>query len=91
MKKIIMVECTSCGGTGLYEGCLEEQGYPVVCTDCNGMGFQSLTFNTFTKRKIDNTVKGVELILYDKDKGEMKKTRISYKAFLKRYKECSKE
>ncbi len=39
------VECTSCGGTGLYKGMAEGLGAAVVCTTCNGTGFMHVEYN----------------------------------------------
>jgi len=52
MKKIeITVECTSCGGTGVYSGFAEPKGVAVVCLGCGGTGEKKLSFIPFTKRK----------------------------------------
>ena len=39
MDKIILeadVECTSCSGTGLYQGMAERDGTAVICYQCDG-------------------------------------------------------
>ena len=47
----IIVECGSCGGTGLYSGFCEGKGNAVVCINCEGTGAQKLRFKEYTGRK----------------------------------------
>lgn len=53
MSKEIRIkhECTLCGGTGLYVGLAERDGAAVVCSSCNGGGWQESVFSRFTGRK----------------------------------------
>lgn len=44
-------ECGSCNGTGLYVGMGEHDGAAVVCSRCEGVGWQKSTFKKFTGRK----------------------------------------
>ena len=53
--------CSSCGGTGLYRGFCEKEGYPVVCTSCDGSGCETITYMPFVKRKLLRGIKGVSL------------------------------
>lgn len=55
------VECTSCGGTGLYKGFAEGDGAAVVCRTCDGTGKQHVhyEFTSFTERKKQKGVKRV--------------------------------
>lgn len=55
-KKIVFeadVECTSCRGTGLYQGFAERKGAGVVCSTCDGTGKSHIKheYTPFTKRK----------------------------------------
>ena len=47
------IECSSCGGTGLYVGMAERGGAAVVCMECVGKGCVEYKqkFNKFTGRK----------------------------------------
>lgn len=55
----IKQECDDCRGTGLYQGFCEAKGEAVICHRCNGQGWVSHSFNTFTFRK---RLKGVKTI-----------------------------
>ena len=50
MKKII-IECSSCKGTGLYKGVSERDNCAVVCSVCNGTGKVDFFYNEFEGRK----------------------------------------
>ena len=54
-------ECDACGGTGLYRGIGERDGFAVVCHRCKGTGCRSVKINytPFTVRKEDTHVKRV--------------------------------
>lgn len=58
MPKII-IQCQSCGGTGLYMGMAEKNGAAVVCTTCNGRGSKEFEYKEFEGRKIRQDVKRV--------------------------------
>jgi hypothetical protein len=47
----IKIECSSCGGTGLYCGFCEAKGTAVVCQSCAGQGWQNFSYKEFTGRK----------------------------------------
>lgn len=47
----VKVECSACGGTGLYSGFAESKGTAVVCVQCGGDGCEEITFTPFTHRK----------------------------------------
>lgn len=52
MNKVkVEVECTPCGGTGLYRGFAEAPGEPVICMNCSGTGCCTLSYIPFTGRK----------------------------------------
>lgn len=54
MKRIEFDEvCVSCGGTGLYKGMGERDGYAVVCSTCKGTGCHHFAheYEEFTERK----------------------------------------
>jgi len=55
------VECTSCGGTGLYVGLGERDGAAVVCSRCHGTGCARLvvTYTDFKSRKKRDDVRRV--------------------------------
>lgn len=60
MDKIkIATECGACNGTGLYQGCAEKKGYPVVCVQCDGSGGFVLTLKPYQGRRTKRGVKGV--------------------------------
>lgn len=50
-KKSIVIECTACGGTGLYRGFMEGKDEAVICARCDGEGKQTLQYSEFTGRK----------------------------------------
>ena len=50
-KVTVDVECSSCGGTGLYCGFAEPKGTAVVCLSCKGTGKSQLIYTPFTRRK----------------------------------------
>lgn len=60
MKQVKAI-CSSCRGTGLYEGMCEAKGHPVVCLDCNGTGCEIIRYTPFVKRRIIRGVKSVSL------------------------------
>jgi len=84
MKQQVKTVCTSCGGTGLYEGMCEEKGHPVVCISCNGTGCKTIYYDPFIKRKIINGVKGVRLSIgtFISTDVEAKDKEVSYEEFL---------
>ena len=53
--------CTSCNGTGLYQGMAERNGAAVVCHTCKGTGCKHVKFEyeSFTSRKKAEGVKRV--------------------------------
>lgn len=77
------VECSSCGGTGVYAGSAEQNGVAVVCSTCKGTGGVDKEFVLFASRQRREGVKTVALrnhgvvLAPGLDQGE-----ISYEAFL---------
>lgn len=55
----IKIECSSCGGTGLYAGFAEPQGEAVVCLRCSGTGWEEFSYKPFTTRKPRSDIKYV--------------------------------
>lgn len=53
------VECSSCGGSGLYCGFAEKNGCAVICSTCNGTGCEKISYKPFVKRHIKHTIKRV--------------------------------
>jgi len=53
-KQVVLAECSSCHGTGLYSGMCEGPGVAVVCLTCDGLG------GTVTKMRDDGAVETVE-------------------------------
>lgn len=53
MKLEFVRQCPSCGGTGLYVGLAERDGFGVVCHTCHGTGKEivSIEYIEFTGRK----------------------------------------
>ena len=67
MKQIDMViECSSCKGSGVYVGMAEKDGAAVICHNCKGTGAFHYVFNynDFTGRKSRADVKRVYLQSY---------------------------
>lgn len=54
-------ECSSCGGSGLYQGMGEREGAAVVCHTCDGTGCENIniSYTPFTKKKKISSVKRV--------------------------------
>jgi hypothetical protein len=55
----IEVECSACGGTGIYHGFAEPQGVGVICLGCNGTGKAKFKYTPFTGRKLRKDIKAV--------------------------------
>lgn len=55
----VTTECRSCGGTGLYKGFAQEEGYPTVCSECKGSGGKEITYKPYTGRRLKDGVRGV--------------------------------
>lgn len=47
----IKVECDSCGGTGVYVGFAEPEGYGVICGSCGGRGYYVPKLKVFEQIK----------------------------------------
>jgi hypothetical protein len=60
-KQMIKATCSSCGGTGLYEGFCEKRGHPVICLSCSGTGCSEIWYEPFIERKRKKGVEGVRL------------------------------
>jgi hypothetical protein len=56
----IEIECTACGGTGIYHGFAEPPGVGVICLGCNGTGKEKLKYTPFTGRKVRKGIKTVQ-------------------------------
>ncbi|MDD5053452.1 MAG: hypothetical protein PHO27_12025 [Sulfuricurvum sp.] len=54
-------ECKACGGTGLYMGLSEYDGFAVVCAKCKGTGcyHYHYEYKDFSRRKMRDDVKHV--------------------------------
>jgi len=55
----LFCECTSCSGTGLYQGMCEGRGRAVVCITCYGTGRESIVYKPFSGRR---RLRGVQQI-----------------------------
>ena len=55
-------KCTSCEGTGIYEGFAERDGFGVICHNCKGIGkvYAKIEYEEFVKR---NSRKGIHTVL----------------------------
>lgn len=60
-KITIEIECSSCGGTGVYCGFMEPKGTGVVCIDCNGTGKAYFTYHPFERKKAKRGVQTIYL------------------------------
>lgn len=47
----ITMQCTECGGTGLYHGFMERPGEFVICARCGGVGGYDYKYTPFLGRK----------------------------------------
>lgn len=59
----IHVECDACGGTGLYVGFAEPEGYAVQCSKCAGRG--SYWFNYKKAKQYRKRRRGVTRVIVD--------------------------
>ncbi len=60
MAKVwITVECSSCGGTGLYSGMCEKKGEAVICCNCGGKGWEVKSGEKFNGRKHKKGIKTI--------------------------------
>lgn len=86
MKEKIIVQCESCGGTGLYQGMCEKKDEPVVCLNCGGTGGVELSYTPYTGRKKKRGVKCVRLSRgnFILNCGGVDGTEMSYAEFLKK-------
>ena len=58
-QKQLKIECTSCGGTGVFQGAGERDGAYLVCKSCKGTGCITYYYKEFTGRKTANDCKRV--------------------------------
>lgn len=59
-KKVsIKAFCTSCGGTGVYQGMGERDGAYVICSHCKGTGCITVSYEPFTERRFQPKCKKV--------------------------------
>jgi DnaJ-class molecular chaperone len=56
----LIVECSSCGGTGLYSGMCEGKGKAVVCLGCKGSGAEVVVLRRYTGRKHYRGIKEIK-------------------------------
>lgn len=100
MPKIEMfIECSACGGSGVYSGIGEGEGVAIICHQCKGTGkyFYIYHYTEFTGRKIKEDIErvyktgsrfklGLGKVDF-KDVGiiDMDKEGVSYKEFLSGY------
>lgn len=57
----VRVECSSCYGTGLYQGMCEAKGEAVICLGCAGTGCEVLRYRPFVRRRGKRGIKSVRL------------------------------
>lgn len=55
----VNVECSSCGGTGLYSGMCEREGTAVVCLTCDGSGCEVISYKPFEGRKRKRGIRSI--------------------------------
>ena len=55
----VTAQCGDCGGTGLYKGFAQQEGYPTVCHSCKGSGGKTIRYKPFTGRRLKDGVRGV--------------------------------
>jgi len=54
---VVLVQCSSCGGTGVYHGLFEPEGVGVRCIDCNHSGGREIRYYPYTgQRKIRDDI-----------------------------------
>lgn len=86
MKKSVIAQCDSCGGTGLYQGMCEKEGEPVVCLSCKGTGGVTVSYTPYTGRK---RKRGITCVRFSRGTfilscGGVKGTEMSYDEFQKK-------
>lgn len=57
--KIVIEECSECGGTGIYVGLAERDGAGIVCRKCGGTGFVEHMYHPFIGRRPRTDIKRV--------------------------------
>ncbi|MEK7637973.1 MAG: hypothetical protein AAB375_00905 [Patescibacteria group bacterium] len=60
-KRKVEAQCSSCGGTGVYQGFAEPKGVGVVCLNCDGSGKEFIMYRPFITRKRRRYIKTVRL------------------------------
>jgi hypothetical protein len=60
-RKTIKAECSSCGGSGVYQGFCEPPGTAVVCLGCRGTGCETISYIPFTVRRKKSRIRTVNL------------------------------
>jgi len=53
----IVIQCESCGGSGLYQGFAEAKDCAVVCLGCRGQGWTKYSYKEFEGRKKKRGIK----------------------------------
>ena len=87
MKSRIETVCSSCEGSGLYEGFCEAKGEPVICLMCEGSGCEIVEYTPFTCRR---KIRGVKAVHRSRGTfiatgvGKMSEKPMSYAEFLKK-------
>jgi len=59
MRKEVKIVCTSCRGTGLYQGMCEKDDCAVVCCRCDGTGGVDFSYDEFKQRFTKPSIKRV--------------------------------
>jgi DnaJ-class molecular chaperone len=55
----VKAQCSSCGGTGLYQGMCEPSGTAVICLTCSGSGCERIRYTPYEGRKIKRNVSSI--------------------------------
>lgn len=72
----VIIDCPSCGATGLYSGMAEGRGRAVKCWDCKGTGGKTIVIQSFKGRK---TRDDIQTVIYRRKSGKQTRT---YQQFL---------
>lgn len=81
MKVSIVVECSSCAGSGLYQGIAESDGFAVICHRCGGSGAEVLAGNQFKGRRVRSDIIRVGVENQFKQNSVVNTGSISYQQF----------
>jgi len=75
----VKAQCSGCNGQGVYHGKAEPRGTAVVCSRCDGAGYETISYIPFTGLMPRKGIKRVRHPIDLAPEGEY----VAYEAFLK--------